>query len=154
MSNDWKEYESKRVHLREQQPCTFKVYSESVYANGSDLCQVAVSHAEDLVPADERDNEDDKGDELTAYALFKTWVLGDFLSDVGFKNRVMKCIIQAAQDKKLGLCIAGLTFAFDNSPSDSGLQKFVTDLVIPVLTEAEHVDRATKKISQHCVAPL
>ena len=155
LKGPWREKETQTVTLPEQEPALFEVYLESIYTPNTKLLAYVRLHADELVNDDEDNfNRRWKTDQKAMHALIKLYILGDFLGDAKFKDSVIRSIVEGINNDTLETKDAAPRLVFENTRSDSGLQKLFADIIASVLlkeTDEGAVDRLERKYSSAAV---
>jgi hypothetical protein len=112
-------------------------------------------HADELVSDDEDNfNRRWKKDQKAMHALVKLYILGDFLGDAEFKDRVIRSIVEGINNDTLDTKDAVPRLVFEGTTSDCGLQKLFADIIASVFIKEEDqraVDRMERKYSSAAV---
>ncbi|KAI5357623.1 putative SKP1/BTB/POZ domain superfamily protein [Septoria linicola] len=131
-SSCWVEANDKTVKLPEQSPATFRIYLDALHNPGNELklfndaqlkCVESWSH---------------KQSQKATFLLAKAWILGDYLGDVGFKNRAIEALLQI---KECGLGRKVLGLVAEKTNPNSPLQRWMVECAYRALTSVRQERR-------------
>ncbi|KAK4495195.1 hypothetical protein PRZ48_013522 [Zasmidium cellare] len=133
-SGQWKESVDKSIKLREALPFAFRIYVEWLYEPAGDILDAV--HAlrpirTDTIPKKRQDE---------GYALVKVWILGDFLGDCGFTNRVMKRLMELDMNQGNMFTDTVVKMILKECPSGSVLYRWMVNTSCAVF-EPEFIDQ-------------
>lgn len=126
-SGDWKEGPTRTVRLSSSSPANFQIYLDWLYSHQQlDLTDLAMKSVEEAGLSCKQK----LAENLALHHISKLinlWVMGDYLMDTIFKNRVMDNIIWHELPKRRLVKLHMINRIITNTPRVSGLQRWVID---------------------------
>ena len=138
-STRWIEARKNAVKLPEHEPDYFQLYLEGIYDPTANLLMLSGG------PEKESVLWSDEETRVVHQVLSRTWVLGDYLMDTGFKNRVMAALLSIRR-RYFGADL--LRYIARNTAATSVLQQWAVEFVYRCTqgTPVELQDKAVKNI--------
>ncbi|KAK5113131.1 hypothetical protein LTR85_010949 [Meristemomyces frigidus] len=129
-SAEWKEGQTRTVRLPPTKPARFQIYLDWLYSQQLLVVMDAVKKA---LEQDDIPTHKDTQPLLLICELCQLWMLGDYLLDVTFKNKVMDNILAHELPRRRLIMLPTIRTVIDGTPKDCGLQWWMVDHVAPLV---------------------
>jgi len=113
-SRRWRKSSDRVIRMPEDEPHVFEVYLKWLYSG--------------LIFSKSDEGETQNHPITDEYILlYKCYILGEKLQDVGFKDTIMDSINELTWAKK-GIITSTIRFVYDNTPASSPVRRFLVDV--------------------------